>query len=427
MAIINYYEKYGLLQTDDLDKIQWVINQKITDEENDSFGEGHSDRMFILQLAKEAFATAESKENYDTQLADSLKKRDPDGERKAAFDKWYEDAGNYCNTGQHDLAKTAIDRAMQYTTPETVESSFYITAASIYHNLKLYSQSLDLSNQAIVLSPDEARGYFLKSVTLYSYMFEKNLGNEKMQDIWQQLKSNCELTISKVIAQESEYEKASKCYEYLTEMYYVFATGAQFPITGRDNALAEEYAMKAISILNSQNPDECIFARRILDDIASRRAKIAELEKANEDLRAQLKKDNDEIEREISNLKRTVSAQKASISDATTYGSTEFGTEIWVGIIAAIIGIICLIVGVAIAFLFILIAIAVFGLKGAIIAKNKRIRTTLASIRENEQAISSNEYKITNNKREIDGKIANNDRIIAQEGNGLAPVAANNI
>ena len=41
MAIINYYERYGFSQIDELEKIQWIIDQKITDEENDPFGEGH--------------------------------------------------------------------------------------------------------------------------------------------------------------------------------------------------------------------------------------------------------------------------------------------------------------------------------------------------------------------------------------------------
>lgn len=422
MAIINYYEKYGFSQTDELEKIQWVINQKITDEENDSFGEGHSDKMFILQLAQEAFASAESRAKYDQDLADSQKKSDPDGERKAALEKWYKDAEAYYDTQQYDLAKTAIDRALQFATPETINSAFYDKAACIYFMLKLYTQALDFENQSIVLSPEDANGYYLKSYFLHAYIFEKNLGNEKMQDIWQQLKANCELTVSKVIAQEKGYNQASKCYEFLAEMNYVYASKSQFPITGNNNPLAEEYALKALAIINAPRPDVCPIAKKILDDISARRAKVAELEQANVNLRAKLKKDNDDLDRQVSNLRKAVSSQKSSINNATAYGSTSFGGEVWVGIIALIIGFICLVSGAGGAgIVFLIIGIAVFAIKGSMNTKNANIRNTLDSIRENEAKISNKSSQINSNKSNTDSQIRNNDNIINQQKAGLAP------
>lgn len=444
MAIINYYEKYGFSQTDELEKIQWVINQKITDEENDSFGEGHSDRIFILQLAKETFATAQSKAKYDQDLADSMKRSDPAGERKASLEKWHSDSKNYYANRQYDLAKTAIDRAMQYATPETVDSAFYDTAANVYSVLKLFSQALDLHNQSIVLSPDNANGYFLKSVTLYYYMFEKNLGNDRMQDIWQQLKATCNLTISKVIAQGHGYNQASKCYEFLAEMHYVYAStgvgtgdgggiilpvyesaddggGAHFPTIGNDNALAEGYALKALSIMNAL-PNDCPTAKKILDDISARRAKVAELEQVNANLRSKLKQDNDELERQNTNLHKNSYSQKNSIDNATTYGSTDFGGAAGFGAIAGIVGLIALIAGaVGFGVLCIFVAIATFAIKGGIVAKNKNIRDVLASINENQQKINNNTYQMNNNKTAAEKQIRQNDNVIAQQNAGLAP------
>jgi tetratricopeptide (TPR) repeat protein len=407
MAIINYYEKYGISPNDELEKIQWVIDQKIIDEENDSFGEGHSDRMFILQLAKEAFATAVSKAKYDQDLADSMKKSDPDGERKASLDKWYADAKNYYSNEQYDLAKTAIDRAMQYATPQTVDSTFYDTVANIYSTLKLFSQALDFHNQSIVLSPDYANGYYLKSITLYNYMFEKNLGSDRMQDIWQQLKTNCELTINKVVAQGHGYNQASKCYEFLAEMHYVYAStgeyggsGSHFPITGNNNALAEEYALKALQIINAPSSDACPTAKRILDDISARRRQVAELERANS-----------EFERQNAELRNTISSQKSSINNATGYGSTKFGGEAGFGAVAGIVGFIVLVAGGGTFGVVCLIAaIATFAIKGGIIARNIKIRDTLRYIHECETRINEN----TN-------KIRQNDSVISRQREGLAP------
>ena len=326
MAIINYYEKYAISQTDELEKIQWVINQKITDEENDSFGEGHSDRMFILQLAKEAFSTAESKAKCDQDLVDSMKKSDPDGERKAAFEKWYSDAKSYYHSQQYDLAKTAIERAFQYATIETADYNFYSFAANIYFWSANFTQAVDYANQAIVLAPDNYYGYFVKMNALNRYIyFGKNLSNDMMQDIWKQLDTTIRLMADKAIATGYNYEAADG-YGVLAQMYYTYANGDRYPITGNNNALAEEYAVKAMSLV--EHGQEADRAKSVLDDIAARRKQIAELEHANASLRAKLKKDNDKLERENTNLINTISSQRSSISNATTYGSIRFGNEL---------------------------------------------------------------------------------------------------
>ena len=422
MAIINYYEKYGISQTDDLDKIQWVINQKITDEENDSFGEGHSDKMFILQLAKEAFTTAESKLKYDQDLADSMKKSDPDGERKASFDKWYADAKAYFNNGQYDLSKTAIDRAIQFTTPATITSSFYETAGDIYDQLNLWSQALDFRNQSILLSPDDPRGYYLKCVTIYYSIYEKNINDDKKQDIWRQLKANYELVINKVTEQKGDYGLASRCYDSLALIHYVYSDKTQkYLVTGNNNALAEEYAMRAIDIAPSDY--KVIFAQGILDDIANRRAKVIELEQENENLRSKLKKDNDELARRNSDLRGRVSTAKSNINHATSFGDTSIGMVAWVvGIIAAVISFICFGArGTGAGIVFLIIAILVVGTKGVFAAKNKNISETLDYIKKSESQISSNENQININKSNTEGKISNNERMIVTQRAGLAP------
>lgn len=397
MAIINFYEKYGISQTDELEKIQWVINQKITDEENDSFDEGHSERMFFLESAKEAFATAKSKVKYDQDLADSMKKRDPDGERKAAFEKWYGDAKSYSDSEQYDLAKTAIDRAFQYATPETADYSFYGYAADIYSLTANFSQAVEYANQAIVVAPDNYYGYFIKMVALDRYMFGKNLSNDIMQDIWKQLSTTIKLMVDKAIATGHSYD-AAQGYGLLAKMYYKYVNGAQYPITGNNNALAEEYAVRAFSLLESGQ--SIAIAKAVIDDIAARRAEIAKLEKANA-----------ELERQNSNLQSTVSSQKSSINNATTFGSTSFGGELWFGIIAGVVGFIALAAGGGgFGALCLIVAIATFAIKGGIIAKNKNIRDTLASIRENESKINNNTYQINNNRN-----------IISQQSAGLAP------
>ncbi|MDR1806023.1 MAG: hypothetical protein LBQ80_04550 [Clostridium sp.] len=68
MAFTNYYEKYGFQQTEDLQKIQFRLFQLIQDEENDSFGEYHAEKLADLKAAYAAFSNAEKRAEYDRAL-----------------------------------------------------------------------------------------------------------------------------------------------------------------------------------------------------------------------------------------------------------------------------------------------------------------------------------------------------------------------
>jgi len=302
---------------------------------------------------------------------------------------------------------------------------------------------LDFHNHSIVLSPEDANGYYLKSVTLYHYIFEKNLDTDKMQDIWQQLKANCDLTISKAIAQGRGYDQASKCYEFLAEMHYVYASngdsgGAHFPVTGDNNALAEEYALKALSIINAPSSDVCPTAQKILNDISARRKKVAELKNANVVLRTNMVSENGELERQNTTLENEISDLKSSINYATTYGSTnffdmiDFNGELWldfcsgfgllIGSVAGVVGLVAIIRG---KFDFGIICLSVtavaFAIRRGIIEKNINIRDTLKAIQEKETKIIQNSHQITNNRYTTNAQVQNNDYVIAQQSAGLAP------
>ena len=397
MAIVNYYEKYGISQSDELEKIQWIINQRITDEENDSFGEGHSDKMFFLESAKEAFATAESRSKYDQDLADSMKKKDPDGERKAQFDKWYADAKKYYDTQQYDLAKSAIERASQYKSSESDNSQFYRYAAQIYSFVESYSQAIDYANQAIVLEPDIFKGYKVKSRVLERYLCSKKISIQELErvDLEKQLLKAVHLMCEKAI-KANILDEASIGYGWLA-FYHYYWNGC------KDQIKAEEFAHLSISYGNISSD-----AKKVLDDITARRAKAAELKKQNADLQSKLRHDNERLQSEINSL-------KSSINNATTYGSTHYGTKfVWFSIIAGVAGIICFVTGAGVSgFVWIIGAIAIAAIRGGVVARNKNIQETLSQINQKESQLNSIKY---NTESSIN---TNNNNISIQE-NGLA-------
>lgn len=397
MAIINYYEKFGFSQTDALENIQCTISQKLVDEENDSFGEGHSDKMFFLESARDVFATKESKAQYDQKLADSMKQKDPDGERKKAFEKWYGDAKSYFYSHQYDLAKTAIDRAFQYSTPDTADFLFYTCAQSISLVNGHYSQAIEYANQAIVLAPDLYSGYYTKMTALDTYMHVNNLSNDTMQDIWRQLDSTIKIMIDKAIASGYKLE-AAEGYGLLAKMYYVAVDGTQYPITGANNVLAEEYAVRALSLL--EHGQEVEDAKKVANDIAARRAKIAHMKKAR-----------DEMDKQNKELSASTTAIMNSGYYNNRVGSESFGGELKFAILIGIVGIIALVFkGYSFGAICLIVAAAIIIIKALIIRKNKMIRAAQLLVSENRSKIESNTNQINIYKN-----------IIAQQSNGLAP------
>ena len=165
--IIDYYKELEIPKTASLDEIHDRL-ARLQNLWRNRESSGHEKARKMIDLLNEAeniFKTDASRTKYDRELdaaGAKPKTADPNAERKANFDKWFAEANNYLNTQQYDLAKSAIDKALQYRTLNDDDALVYIQAAEIYRLNNDYRSALNYINEAIVLDKDNSWSYLTK-------------------------------------------------------------------------------------------------------------------------------------------------------------------------------------------------------------------------------------------------------------------------
>lgn len=166
----NFYEELKLERTASASEIsaELVRLESVWHKREMSRPELAAEKLALIVQAKKIFATDASKAQYDRELNAPPKETapdDPDTARKAQFQRWYNDAINYYNAGQTDLAKTAIERAAGYGVNED-DSEFYFHASQIYRRNGDLTTALGHINRAIVNDADVPEYYLEKAFVL---------------------------------------------------------------------------------------------------------------------------------------------------------------------------------------------------------------------------------------------------------------------
>lgn len=138
------------------------------------------EKLVIIRKAWRAFATDTTRADYDYQLEMANKKlstaaqaNDYEDRRLENSKKWYIDALNYFINHDEDLAKNAIERALQYTKED--DSNFAEIndrAASIYIRTKDYQTALRAVNNAILADPDNLNYLSTKNSVFSAIRYE---------------------------------------------------------------------------------------------------------------------------------------------------------------------------------------------------------------------------------------------------------------
>lgn len=162
--MVNYYEELNLDKNASASELmKELVKMEVTWQKNEVFRpELAAEKLVLINQAKKVFASDAAKNKYDSDLFATPE--DPDAARRAQFKKWYEDAQAYFESSQYDLAKTALENAMNYIYDE--DPAFYSLAASIYLSNGDTSMAMTNINKAIVMQPDEAGYYLSKGVIL---------------------------------------------------------------------------------------------------------------------------------------------------------------------------------------------------------------------------------------------------------------------
>lgn len=156
----NYYEELNLDKhlsasaiNDQLDKLESVWKRReINNPEK-------ATRMLALIIeARDVFKTETAKARYDIDLEESSKSPnaiDPDIVRKTEFEKWRRQAEAFFYKEQSDVAIEALNRALQYRDPNTIDPTFSYLASMIEAENNNYERALSFINEALLVSPEK--------------------------------------------------------------------------------------------------------------------------------------------------------------------------------------------------------------------------------------------------------------------------------
>ena len=165
----NFYEELGLDRSKRIDEINTELSKlESTWKRREITNPEKATTMLALIIrARKAFSSDAARRSYDNELADSLKKPeqvDPDKERSESLKKWREQASSYYATGQYDLAKVAVEKAISLSNVNGDDDSLFALAADIYKENGDLQTAMSYINRAIVAAPDVSAYYLSKGL-----------------------------------------------------------------------------------------------------------------------------------------------------------------------------------------------------------------------------------------------------------------------
>lgn len=279
---VDFYDELKLPKDKSVEEINKMLTQLEKDWTKRQINNPKkATKMLALIIdARAAFKSPLTRSEYDRELETSKRdpaKIDPDEERTQSFQKWYTDAKGYFENKQYDLAKTAIDRAIQYTTPETTDIYFYGYAADIYSNMGNHQQAIEYANQSIVLAPENHHGYVVKSAVLERYILSPNTDFKIKNELIEQMVAMLKIAGEKAKINGDTYQ-ASQAFAWLSSIYYNYSL---YKDKNDRIEISEYYATESLALGH-----EFDNAKKVFDEISA----IHEAEKVEEKKRLEMER-----------------------------------------------------------------------------------------------------------------------------------------
>lgn len=178
----DYYEELELDRSVDLKELNRQLSKAESQWKKRSISAPDKavKKLALIVDARKAFATEASRAAYDRQLAES-NKATPHANASPESDnatKWVQEARTYCDSGQFDLARIALEKALTTSRPLGTpnledDPELCLLAARIYDGTNNLSTALDWSNKAIVSDPRGA-AYEIEKVVILDRLAEND-------------------------------------------------------------------------------------------------------------------------------------------------------------------------------------------------------------------------------------------------------------
>ena len=252
----NYYEELKLDKNLSLNELRENIIrlESIWTDRASNRPEKAAEMLVLINQAKKVFATDMSKAAYDRELFAPPKEEtaaDPNAVRKAEFEKWKKAAQDYYDRQEYDMAKTALDKALQNADED--DFAFLQLAAQICYSNGEYHAALSHINKALLIAPELAELYLTKATILW-YFFCDGINRDASL---QQERNNLRIASEKAAAQGNT-KVESHADGQLADSLYNWEP--------KDVVLAEKLAKRAV-----ENGDDSGLGQRVLEKLEEKR------------------------------------------------------------------------------------------------------------------------------------------------------------
>ena len=284
MIMTNYYEELKLDKNLSLNELRenLIRLESIWTDRASTRPEKAAEMLVLINQAKKVFSTDMSRAAYDRELFAPPKGEtaaDPNAVRKAEFEKWKKAAQDYYDRQEYDMAKTALDKALQNADED--DFAFLQLAAQICKSNGEYQVALSHINKALLIAPDLAELYITKALILEDLFIEESRrGFGDAAAHLQQARNTMRMASEKAATQ------GNKTAEAHADGYLAFLLYFDEP---KDTALAERLARKAV-----ENGDDWGNARRVLEDLEEKRTAAEKAAQAERERREQLAREEQE-------------------------------------------------------------------------------------------------------------------------------------
>ena len=261
----NYYEELKLDKTLSLNELRenLIRLESIWTDRASTRPEKAAEMLVLINQAKKVFSTDMSRAAYD----------------RAEFEKWKKTAQDYYDRQEYDMAKTALDKALQNADED--DFAFLQLAAQICKSNGEYQVALSHINKALLIAPDLAELYITKALILEDLFIEESRrGFGDAAAHLQQARNTMRMASEKAAAQ------GNKTAEAHADGYLAFLLYFDEP---KDTALAERMAKRAV-----ENGDDWGNARRVLEDLEEKRTAAEKAAQAERERRERLAREEQE-------------------------------------------------------------------------------------------------------------------------------------
>ena len=246
-AIIDFYTELNINRNLNIDEINLELSKlEGTWRQREIMQpEKATNMLSLIFAARKVFASEPARKEYDVKLEQAMHKQDdaePSNDKTEVISRLREEAQEYIESGQMDLAEAALEKALSLLDPGVSDARLFGMTALVYSEIEgKNKKSLYFINRAILEAPNEAKYYVAKASIIYKLMEKASQSNDskEMELYRDEFRKNAQIASEKA-EKSSDLNSMAYAYGMLAESYYF--------VGPKDLKLGEEYAKKSMEL-----------------------------------------------------------------------------------------------------------------------------------------------------------------------------------